>query len=328
MGITAVSRTFGPRALPSVPSVETRTSATITQMKILVLALACSFASCVSPAFAQTNAPASARTVIHPGDMLNVQVFGDTTLSQNVMVLADGTVDYTLIGRVPVGGRTPSEAASALSNRLLRYVRHPVVTVSIATLGQPSVLVLGDVKNPGKYSLRSDGRLTDAIAAAGGLAEENGSLPDARVSDSAGQVSTVSLQQLLRQGQTALDKPLGEGSVVYVPGATHFTVDVSGAVDHPGDVQVSDGDRLSVAIAKAGNSANAQSDLNHIKLIRVNAAGAETTQDVNLYQAINEGDSSADVSLKKGDIVYVPQAKSKSQWAQSPLLYFLTRLVP
>jgi protein involved in polysaccharide export with SLBB domain len=176
--------------------------------------------------------------------------------------------------------------------------------------------------------LRSDGHLTDAIAAAGGLADDNGALPDARVSDAAGQVTTISLQQLLRQGQTQLDRPLTEGSVVYVPGTMHFLVDVSGAVDHPGDVQVSEGDRISVAIAKAGNSANAQSDLNNIKLIRVSATGAQTTQTINLYQAINEGDQTADVTLRKGDIVYVPQAKSKSQWAQSPLLYLLTRLIP
>jgi polysaccharide export outer membrane protein len=267
-------------------------------------------------------------TVIHAGDQLAVQVFGDQTLTQTVMVLADGTIDYPLVGRVPVGGHTPSDAAKILSSRLLQYVRHPIVTISIATLGQPTVLVLGDVKTPGKYQLRSDGKVTDAIAAAGGIADENGAYPDARVSNAQGQVSTVSLQLLLRQGQTALDLPLSEGSVVYVPGATHFLVDVSGAVDHPGDVQVSEGDRVSMAIAKAGNSANAQSDLNHIRLIRTGPDGQQTTQEINLYLAINDGDSQADVSLKKGDVIYVPQSKAKGQWAGTGLLYLLTRLIP
>ena len=274
------------------------------------------------------STPVAAGTVIHPGDQLAVQVFGDQTLTQSVMVLADGTIDYPLVGRVPVGGHTPAEAAKLLSNRLLQYVRHPIVTVSIATLGQPTVLVLGDVKTPGKYQLRSDGRITDAIAAAGGIADENGAFPDARISNAAGQVTTVSLQQLLRQGQTSLDLPLAEGSVVYVPGATHFVVDVSGAVDHPGDVQVSEGDRISMAIAKAGNSANAQSDLNHIRLIREGPNGQQTEQEINLYLAINDGDSAADVALKKGDVIYVPQSKGKSQLAGTGLLYLLTRLIP
>jgi polysaccharide biosynthesis/export protein len=273
-------------------------------------------------------AAAGSGTVIHAGDQLAVQVFGDTTLTQNVMVLADGTIDYPLVGLVPVGGHTPSDAAKILSKRLQRYVRHPIVTISIATLAQPTVLVLGDVKTPGKYQLRSDGRVTDAIAAAGGIADENGELPDARVANAAGQVTMVSLQQLLREGQTALDQPLSEGSVVYVPGATHFTVDVSGAVDHPGDVQVSEGDRLSMAIAKAGDSANAQSDLNHIRLIRNGPNGTQTVQEINLYLAINDGDSQEDVSLKKGDVIYVPQSRTKSNVAGTGLLYLLTRLIP
>lgn len=280
-----------------------------------------------SPPAAPVPPATMGATTIHTGDQLSVQVYGDATLSQNVMVLPDGTVDYPLIGRVQVAGKTPTAAASALASRLLRYVRHPVVTISISTLAQPTVLVLGDVKTPGKYQLRSDGRISDAIAAAGGLGAINGAYPDARVSDSAGNVSSVSLEKLLRKGDVALDRPLGEGSVVYVPGPEQFTVEVAGAVDHPGDVTVNEGDHLSVAIAKAGNSANAQSDLNRIRVIRV-VDGKQTVTQVNLYQAINDGDSSVDLTLHKGDVVYVPQAAKKGEWAGSGFLYLLSRLIP
>ena len=279
-----------------------------------------------APALASSGPPAMAsHTLIHPGDQLAVLVFGDQSLSQNVMVLSDGTVDYPLIGKVPVAGKTPDQAAAVLSNKLLAYVRHPVVTISIAQLANPNVLVLGDVKTPGKYQLRSDGKLSDAIAAAGGIVDANGDFPEARVSDAQGNVTKVSLQKLLRGGDTALDEPLGEGSVVYVPGPTLFTVDVAGAVDHPGDVQVAEGDHLSVAIAKAGNSANAQADLNHIRLIRV-VNGQQTTQEINLYRALKDGDSSADLALLKGDVIYVPQSKKNN--FGSGLLYILTRLIP
>jgi polysaccharide export outer membrane protein len=267
-------------------------------------------------------------TVIHPGDQLAVQVFGDATLTQNVMVLADGTVEYPLVGRIPVAGKTPDQAAATIAGRLHTYVRHPVVTVLISQLGQPDVLVLGDVKNPGKYQLRSDGRISDAIAAAGGLVNINGAYPNARVADASGSVTQVSLQKLLRGGDTALDEPLGEGSVVYVPGPTQFTVDVAGAVDHPGDIQVNEGDHLSVAIAKAGNSANAQSDLNHIRVMRIGPDGKQTTTEVNLYKAIQDGDQSVDLALQKGDVIYVPQSRKKSDFASNPLLYLLTRLIP
>jgi polysaccharide biosynthesis/export protein len=285
-------------------------------------------ALCAGPASA--DSPSSA-TRIHPGDQLSVQVFGDQTLTQNVIVLSDGTVDYPLIGRVPVAGKTPDQAAATFSARLRRYVRNPTVNVLIAQLGQPDVLVLGDVKTPGKYQLRSDAKLTDAIAAAGGLVNTNGAFPDARVADANGDVHTISLQNLLQRGDTALDLPLGEGSVVYVPGRIPLIVEVAGAVDHPGDVQVSEGDHLSVAIAKAGNSQNAQADLNHIRVVRTDANGKQTTTEVNLYDALNKGDQQADVALQKGDVIYVPQAARHSDFfggLGSGLLYVLTRLIP
>ena len=280
------------------------------------------------PALAQVSAPTANATVIHPGDQLNVQVFGETTLTQTVTVLSDGSIEYPLVGRVDVAGRTPQQAASLLSQRLLKYVRHPVVTIAITQLGQPNVLVLGAVKNPGKYQLRSDGRLSDAIAAAGGLGDNtNGAYPVARVSDAGGHVSEVNLQDLLRNGKADLDERLGEGSVVYVPGPVQMTVHISGAVDHPGDIQVNEGDRLAVAIAKAGNSMNSQADLNHVKVIRHDSNGQQQTMEVNLYRALESGDQSADVALQKDDVIFVPQAKQKTSLI-APLIYVLTRLIP
>jgi len=282
------------------------------------------------PGIASAASPVP-QTVIHAGDQLGVLVYGDQTLTQNVMVLPDGTIEYPLVGRIAVAGKTPAQAATVLSERLQTYVRHPVITISIVTLGQPNVLVLGDVKLPGKYQLRSDAKLTDAIASAGGIVNVNGAFPDARVADAGGKVTVVSLQNLLQRGDTSLDIPLTEGSVVYVPGPIHFTVDVAGAVDHPGDVQVNEGDRLSMAIAKAGNSQNSQADLNHVRLVRVGPNGAQTTTEVNLYQAFNNHDASADVALEKGDVIYVPQAAKHSDifgGFASGLLFLLTHVIP
>ncbi len=274
-----------------------------------------------------TMGATSSATVIHPGDQLNVQVYGDKDLTQTVTVLPDGSIVYPLIGRVEVGGESVDQATTNMRDKLQKYVRNPMVTIAIAQLGQPSVLVLGDVKTPGKYQLRSDARVTDAIAAAGGLAEINGAMPDARISDPQGDVSSVSLQKLLHDGDVALDREVGEGYVVYVPGPVTFNVTVTGAVDHPGDVQISEGDRLSEAIAKAGNSAQSNADLNNIRVMHTNADGTRTDKTINLYQALERGDTAADVSLQKGDVVYVPQAKQKSNVWGSPLLYLLGRLI-
>ncbi|HTV91362.1 MAG TPA: polysaccharide biosynthesis/export family protein [Verrucomicrobiae bacterium] len=274
---------------------------------------------------------AAPQQLIAPGDQLNVQVFGQQSLSQNVTVLPDGSINYPLIGRVAIAGMSVDAATSLVSDRLAKYVRHPYVTIAITQLGQPSVLVLGDVKNPGKYDLRPGAQLTDAIAAAGGLAEQNGPMPEARVSDPQGNVQQVSLQALLHDGNTSLDRPLGMGDVVYVPGPTLINVVVSGAVDHPGEIQVDQGDRLSMAIAKAGNSATSNADLNHITVLRTLPDGKTENFNVNLYQALEHGDDTADVVLQKNDTIFVPQSKSGKNtgavFGSTGLLYILSRLL-
>lgn len=248
---------------------------------------------------------------VHAGDQLAVQVYGDSTLTQTVTVLPDGSIEYPLIGQVSVAGLTPVGVENILKQHLTKYVKHPVVTVMIAQQGQPNVLVLGNVKTPGKYTLRSGARLTDAIAAAGGLGDVNGLLPNARVSDGTQQIETVSLQKLLHDGDTALDLPVQEGTVVYIPGPMQFDVEVVGAVDHPGQIVLNQGDRLSMAIAKAGNSATAQADLNNIRLVRTLADGKSATYKINLYRALEQGQSSYDVALQKGDVIYVPQTSQR-----------------
>lgn len=267
--------------------------------------------------------------LIHPGDQLSIAVYGQQTLSQNVTVLPDGAIEYPLIGRVQVGGLSVDDATKMISVRLSKFVRHPYVTVAIAQLGQPNVLVLGNVKTPGKYQLRSDAKVTDAIAAAGGIADQNGAMPDARVSDSQGNVQNVSLQKLLHDGDVTLDRSLGEGSVVYVPGPTLMNVTVTGAVDHPGEIQVAEGDRLSMAVARAGNSANSNADLNNIRVMRTGPDGKPQEYTVNLYNALEKGDTKSDLVLQKGDEVYVPQAhKGTNVWANGGIFYILSRLIP
>jgi polysaccharide export outer membrane protein len=174
--------------------------------------------------------------------------------------------------------------------------------------GQLTVMVLGNVKTPGKYMLPFNSHVTDAIAAAGGMGPTNGDYPIARVSSTAG-VRDASLQAILRGGDTAADVALDDNTVVYVPSPVTFNVEVVGAVDKPGEVSVNQGDRLSTVIAKAGNSVTSNADLNAIRVTRDMGNGETKVYNVNLYETLQHGDTSANLVLQKNDVVYVPQAK-------------------
>jgi polysaccharide export outer membrane protein len=260
------------------------------------------------PAAPESSVAAGANYKIHAGDQLAVSVYGEPTLTQTVTVLPDATIEYPMIGRVAIGGETPTEASTTLDHAFAKYLRSPIVSVGVVNEGQLTVMVLGNVKTPGKYTLPFNSHVTDAVAAAGGMGTVNGDYPVARVSDVNG-VRDASLQDILRNGDTKSDLVLTNNAVVYVPSPVTFNVEVVGAVDHPGEVSISQGDRLSTAIAKAGNSVNANADLNNIKVTRDLGSGQTKVFDVNLYNELQKGDTAADIQLQKNDVVYVPQAK-------------------
>lgn len=282
--------------------------------------------SCATSMAETRQANVSGNYVIHGGDQLSVQVFGDQTLTQNVTVLPDGSFQYPLAGRVNVAGKTPSAAALLLQNKLDRYIRHPIVTIAVTTQGQPNVLVMGNVSRPGKYALRSGGKVSDAIAAAGGLGTTNGEYPVARVSDASGNVRNLSLQKLLHDGDLSLDTTVDDGSIVYVPGDLTYNIEVVGAVERPGEIQLNQNDRLSMAVAKAGGSSS--SDLNRIRIVRTMGDGTSKTYEVNLYKALQGNESAYDIVMQKGDVVYVPEARKTNNTRNVPAaLLLLSRVI-
>jgi polysaccharide export outer membrane protein len=290
----------------------------------------CAASSAAGPT--QAPPPVAARPddayLIHGGDELNVIVYGEKDLTQAVTVLPSGTISYPLIGEVHIGGLTPTQAAGTISTSLKHYLRQPQVSVVVVKEGPLEVLVLGNVAKPGKYELPSRSRLTDAIASAGGLGITDGDFPEARLATPHGDVKQVSLQKLLHDGDTTQNIPLGDEMTVYVPSPLTLQVQVLGAVDKPGDVLVHEGDRLSMAIARAGSGAAANADLNHITVRRVDSGGVTKTTNVNLYEVLKSGDLSRDPVMEKNDLVYVPQSAGHNDRISGPasILYTISHL--
>jgi polysaccharide export outer membrane protein len=282
---------------------------------------AAGFGGVASAQTAPVSFPAADGTVasnqiykIHQGDEISLIVFGEPTLSPNqpLRVLQGGTVSVPLAGDVLVAGMTTSQASIAVANRLRRFLRDPRVTVAVYSVGPAEALVLGNVKSPGKYALPQPARLTDVLAAAGGLGPTDGNFPDARLERPDGTTTSVSLQKLLHDGDESLNAPVDSGTTVYIPSPAIFNVAVTGAVDKPGLVPLHDGDDLAMAIAVAGASPTLNADLNHVSVTRMGPDGQQTTQTINLYPILKSGDFSHDLKMQKGDLVYVP-ASAKQQ---------------
>jgi polysaccharide biosynthesis/export protein len=258
------------------------------------------------------GAGVSVSSLIHPGDQLAISVFEHPDLSQTAVVQADGTIQYPLVGRVLVGGMSAAEARDSLATALKKYLKHPIVSLAMQQQGTIGVMVLGNVKSPGKYQVRTGARVADAVAAASGVAT-TGDYPIAQVQQSDGTMTPVNLQKLLHDGDSTQNIELEDNAIVYVRGAETIRVQVLGAVSRPGNVEINKGDRLSMAVARAGAEAASRPDLNRIFITRKDpATGQVTSYQVNLYQALEKGDQRFDPILVQDDKVFVPEAHGVS----------------
>jgi polysaccharide export outer membrane protein len=255
---------------------------------------------------------ASVSALIHPGDQLAISVFEHPDLSQTAVVQADGTIQYPLVGRVLVGGMSAAEARDSLATALKKYLKHPIVSLAMQQQGTIGVMVLGNVKSPGKYQVRTGARVADAVAAASGVAT-TGDYPIAQVQQSDGTMSPVNLQKLLHDGDATQNIELEDNAIVYVRGAETIRVQVLGAVSRPGNVEINKGDRLSMAVARAGAEAGSRPDLNRVFITRKDPTTGQTTSyQVNLYMALEKGLQQYDPILVQDDKVFVPEAHGVS----------------
>ena len=97
----------------------------------------------------------------------NISTGGSQILAYTVD--EQGDIDFPVLGKVAVEGRTRQEVASYLRNRLIErnLVKDPIVIVEYVNL---SVVVLGEVNKPGRISVTKDYfTIIDAIAEAGDL---------------------------------------------------------------------------------------------------------------------------------------------------------------
>jgi polysaccharide export outer membrane protein len=109
--------------------------------------------------------------VIGPEDVLDIAVWNNTTLSRTIPVRPDGKISLPLLNDVQAAGLTPNELRDALSKALTPFMTVPEVSVIVREVHSFKVSVMGEVRAPGRYELKSLATVLDVLAMAGGLSD-------------------------------------------------------------------------------------------------------------------------------------------------------------
>jgi len=169
-----------------------------------------------------TASTASPLYVIGPGDTLNVFVWGDAELSTKVVVRPDGLITTPLVEDLPASGKTPTELARLLEQRLSMFVKNPKVTVSVTNfIGRytEQVRVVGQAAQPQSIPFREGMTLLDVIIAVGGLTEfaaGNKATIVRKINGKTVQYQ-VRLDDLIRDGDISANTRMMPGDVLIIP---------------------------------------------------------------------------------------------------------------
>lgn len=102
-------------------------------------------------------------------DILDITVWNNTVISRTVPVRPDGMISLPLLDDVPAAGLTPKQLKVDLTKRLARFISAPEVSVVVREIRSLKVAVIGEVRKPGRYDLKSRTSVLDALALAGGF---------------------------------------------------------------------------------------------------------------------------------------------------------------
>src|SRR5919197_3763539 len=105
--------------------------------------------------------------VIGPEDVLDISVWKNTDISRTVPVRPDGKISLPLLNDVQAAGLSPAQLRDVLMKRLADYMPSPEVSVIVREVHSFKVSVIGEVKTPGRYELKSRATVLDVLAQAG-----------------------------------------------------------------------------------------------------------------------------------------------------------------
>jgi polysaccharide export outer membrane protein len=244
---------------------------------------------------------------LHAGDLVAVSVYDAPELTRTVRVDPDGSIRLPLLAEgVKAAGLMPAELESALVEALKsgEILVDPVVKVTVVEYHSRPISVMGAVRKP--VTFQSDGSMTllDALARAEGLTDEAG--PEIIVTQNDA-VQHIAVKQLIDNADPTVNLRLTGNEEVRVPVAGKIFV--LGNIHKPGGFSVRD--PADKTVLKMVALSEGLMPFSQKTAYIVRRREGETPQEIPIELAKIMERKSPDVPLEVGDILYVPDNKSR-----------------
>ncbi len=161
---------------------------------------------------------------VGPGDSLNIFVWRNPEVSTTVVVRPDGMINTPLVEDVVVSEKTPTEIARMLEKELSKFIKDPIVTVSIGGFEGPykeQVRVIGQAAQPQSLPYSEDMTLLDLMIAVGGLTEfaDGNKAILSRIENGEQKQYTIRIEDLIQNGDLQANVNILPGDILIIPEA-------------------------------------------------------------------------------------------------------------
>lgn len=161
------------------------------------------------------------RYEIEPGDVIELNFPLQTEFNQTLTIAPDGYVSLEGIGDFYAAGKSLPELRRALVTAYSGILHNPIVNVELKDFQKPFFIVNGQVTHPGKYDLRENITVTEALAIAGGATDAAKSsqvllfrrLPGGSMVE----VRKLDMRRMYKKGDLTEDVSLKPGDLIFVP---------------------------------------------------------------------------------------------------------------
>ena len=199
------------------------------------------------------------------GDVVYVDVWGNSQQSYTCTVSPEGEISISGYGLVHVGGMSVAQANSHLKSTLGKRYAGSQVKLSVGQTKTITVNVMGEVQNPGTYTLSAFATVFNALYMAGGT-NDIGTLRDIKIYRNGSLISSVDIYDYILNGNLRGNVRLASGDVISV-GPYDCLVTVDGKVKRPMIYEMKTTESVATLLNYAGGFAgDAYTD--NVRLVR------------------------------------------------------------
>ena len=267
------------------------------------------FFSSIQSSFMPINDPSfSDGYIINPGDSLKLQIIGTNSKILDMKVEREGSINIPNIGKVFISGIELNNAQVLINELVKSKSPGSSAYLTLTGISDIQVLIVGNVINPGIYTISGNTNILHALNASGGIAE-NGSFRDISVNRNNKLIAKIDLYEIFMNGNISSDYRLRSGDSIVV-GPLKTQVAISGAVTNPGIYEINKTSLVSLIDLANGFSQDLDSS-ESIKISRKNTKSkiSVSDNDINTFQ------------VQTGDNVFIPKYKPETEKTSTVKIY-------